>query len=78
MSDYYPPGVTGNEYAITGECYRNCPHCAGVCGCQAECDDPENCGGFWLCYACDHSDHLDGCDCCPADHRANDYWEGGR
>ncbi|MCL1801514.1 MAG: hypothetical protein FWG25_09190 [Promicromonosporaceae bacterium] len=70
MSGYYPPGVTGNEREISGECYAGCPHCAGTCDCQAECGDPENCSGFWLCYACDHSDHGDpDCICHPTGHR---------
>jgi len=33
MLSNYPPGVTGNEPQITGECQRGCVHCAGECDC---------------------------------------------
>jgi len=52
----YPPGVTGSEYAITGECSWGCRHCAGDCGCEAECDS-------WR-----HFEHTGNGDCCPDGH----------
>jgi len=30
----YPPGVSGYESYITGECSRDCPHCDGRCHCE--------------------------------------------
>jgi len=51
-----PPGVTGNEYQITGECYRDCPHCDGSCDCAntthdwvSDDTDPD----YWQCEWCE-------------------------
>jgi len=53
MSSYYPPGVSGNESQITGECHRNCIHCNGECACaETKCVLQLTDTGDYLCIEC--------------------------
>ena len=61
MSSNYPPGVTGNEYAIAGPDYTQevdgiCPNC-GDYGILFECGYP---GDHWrFCGTCGYQEDVD-------------------